>query len=280
MSPRIVGDFSEPDSVREVGGVRLEVLQFGNSTITRINNPVGWRWSTHIKPIVGTESCQSHHVGAVISGRLGVTLDDGTSWEVGPGQAFDFPPGHDGYTVGDKPVVAIEWVSATTWIEPREYARALAALLFTDIVDSTATAAAVGDRAWRGRLSAHDELVRRALASHAGREVNTTGDGFFAYFDGPGQALAAARMIRNGVVDIGLAVRQGVHAGEVRLADGDVQGIAVHEAARVAAAAGAGEVFVSEVARALALGAGYSFESRGEHELKGLDGLRTLYALT
>jgi class 3 adenylate cyclase len=280
MSPRIVGDFSEPDRVGGVGGVRLEVLQFGDIAVTRITDPPGWRWSTHVKPIVGTESCQAHHVGVIVSGRLGVTLDDGTSWEVGPGQAFDFPPGHDGYTIGDEPVVAIEWVSATTWVEPREYARSLAALLFTDIVDSTLTAAAVGDRAWRGRLSAHDELVRRALASHAGREVKTTGDGFFAYFDGPGQALAAAQLIRSGVTDIGLAVRQGVHVGEVRIADGDVQGIAVHEAARVAAAAGAGEVFVSEVARALALGAGYSFEPRGQHELKGLDGPRTLYALT
>src|SRR5262245_55529185 len=279
MAYRVVGDFSQPDQVREVGGVRLDVIQFGDLSVTRITDPPGWRWSTHVKPIVGTESCQAHHVGVVESGRLGITLDDGTIWEVGPGQAFDIPPGHDGYTVGDEPFVAIEWVSATTWVEPWGYARALAALLFTDIVDSTATAAAIGDRAWRGRLSAHDELVRRALASHAGHEVKTTGDGFFAYFDGPGQALAAAQMIRSGMGDIGLAVRQGVHVGEVRIADGDVQGIAVHEAARVAAAAGGGEILVSEVARALTLGAGYSFESRGEHELKGLEGPRTLYAL-
>ena len=279
MSPRIVGDFAEPDRVREGGGVRLTTLQFGDMSVTRIENPVGWRWSTHVKPIVGTESCQAHHVGYQISGRLGVLLDDGTTWEVGPGQVFDFPPGHDGYVIGEEPVVAVEWVGLANWLEPREHARFLAALLFTDIVDSTTTAASIGDRAWRSRLNAHDALVRRALGNHGGHEVNTTGDGFFAYFDGPAQALAAAQAIRTGVVDIGIAVRQGIHVGEVHIGDGDVQGLAVHEAARVAAAAGAGEVFVSEVTRALAMAAGYTFEPRGEHMLKGLDGPRSLFAL-
>src|SRR5688572_22503072 len=214
MSPRIVGDFAEPDRVREGGGVRLTTLQFGDMSVTRIENPVGWRWSTHVKPIVGTESCQAHHVGFQISGTLGVVLDDGTSWEVHPGQVFDFPPGHDGYVIGDEPVVAIEWVGLANWLEPREQSRVLAALLFTDIVDSTTTAAAVGDRAWRSRLNAHDAVVRRALENHAGHEVNTTGDGFFAYFDGPAQALGAARAIREGTAEIGVPVRQGIHVGE------------------------------------------------------------------
>jgi class 3 adenylate cyclase len=279
MPWRIVGDFAEPDQVREAGGVRLTSLQLGDMLVTRIENPVGWRWSTHVKPIVGTESCQAHHVGLQLSGVLGVQLDDGTTWEVHPGQVFDFPPGHDGYVVGDEPVVGIEWVGLANWLEPREQARFLAALLFTDIVDSTATAASIGDRAWRSRLLAHDGVVRRSLRDHGGHEVNTTGDGFFAYFDGPAQALAAAQAIRTGVADIGIAVRQGIHVGEVHIGDGDVQGIAVHEAARVAAAARAGEVLVSDVTRALALAAGYSFESRGEHFLKGLDGARALFAL-
>jgi class 3 adenylate cyclase len=266
--------------VREGGGVRLTTLQFGDIAVTRIENPVGWRWSTHVKPIVGTESCQAHHVGFQISGTLGVLLDDGTSWEVHPGQVFDFPPGHDGYVIGDEPVVSIEWVGLANWLEPREHARMLAALLFTDIVDSTNTAAAVGDRAWRSRLDAHDAVVRRALENHAGREVNTTGDGFFAYFDGPALALRAARAIREGTAEIGIAVRQGIHVGEVHVGERDVQGLAVHEAARVAAAAGPGEILVSEVTRALAIAAGYTFEPRGEHLLKGLDGPRTLFALT
>jgi class 3 adenylate cyclase len=280
VSPRIIGDFAQPDRVQEVNGLRLTTLHFGDISVTRIENPVGWRWSTHVKPIVGTESCQAHHVGLQISGRLGVLLDDGTTWEVHPGQVFDFPPGHDGYVIGDEPVVAIEWVGLANWLEPREQSRVLAALLFTDIVDSTSTAAMVGDRAWRSRLDAHDAVVRRALENHAGHEVNTTGDGFFAYFEGPAQALRAARAIRDGTAEIGLAVRQGVHVGEVHISDGDVQGVAVHEAARVASAAGAGEVFVSEVTRALAMAAGYTFEPRGEHLLKGLDGPRALFALS
>ena len=192
---------------------------------------------------------------------------------------FDFPPGHDGYVVGDEPVVSIEWVGLANWLEPREQGRMLAALLFTDIVDSTNTAAAIGDRAWRSRLDAHDAVVRRALENYAGREVNTTGDGFFAYFDGPAQALRAARAIREGTAEIGVVVRQGVHVGEVHIDERDVQGLAVHEAARVAAAAGPGEILVSEVTRALAMSAGYTFEPRGEHLLKGLEGPRALFAL-
>ena len=129
-------------------------------------------------------------LGLQISGVLGVRLDDGTTWEVHPGQVFDFPPGHDGYVVGDQPVVSVEWAGLADWLEPREQARVLAALLFTDIVDSTATAASLGDRAWRGRLSAHDDVVRRSLRLYGGHEVTTTGDGFFAYFDGPAQAPA------------------------------------------------------------------------------------------
>jgi class 3 adenylate cyclase len=279
MPSRIVGDFGQPDRVQEAGGVRLTTLQFGDIAVTRIENPVGWRWSTHVKPIVGTESCQAHHVGFLISGRLGVLLDDGTTWEVQPGQVFDFPPGHDGYVVGDEPVVSIEWVGLANWLEPRESARVLAALLFTDIVDSTTTAASIGDRAWRSRLDAHDAVVRRALENHGGREVNTTGDGFFAYFDSPARALRAARDIRDGTREIGISVRQGVHVGEVHIGEHDVQGLAVHETARVAASAASGEVLVTEVTRTFAMAAGYSFEPRGEHVLKGLDGPRTLFAL-
>jgi class 3 adenylate cyclase len=120
----------------------------------------------------------------------------------------------------------------------------------------------------------------RGFENHAGHEVNTTSDGFFAYFEGPAQALRAARAIREGAAEIGLAIRQGIHLGEVHISDGDVQGVAVHEAARGAAAAGAGEILASEVTRALAIAAGYSFEPRGDHVLKGLDGPRALYALT
>lgn len=247
--------------------------------MTRIENEVGWRWSTHVKPIVGTESCQAHHVGFMISGRMGVQLDDGTTREVAPAQVFDFPPGHDGYVIGNEPVVSIEWVGLANWLEPREQGRVLAALLFTDIVDSTTTAAALGDRAWRTRLSAHDAMVRRALENHNGHEVNTTGDGFFAYFDGPAQALRAARMIREATAEIGVTIRQGIHVGEVHISSQDVQGVAVHEAARVASAAGPNEILVSEVTRALALGSGYTFEARGEHVLKGLEGPRVLFAL-
>ena len=279
MADRIVGNFGTPDSAQELNGLRQDVVRLGDVTLARTFHPVGWRWSTHVRSFVGTDSCQARHVGIVLSGRLGVVLDDGSSWEAAAGEVFDFPPGHDGYVVGDEPVVAVEWVGVNDWMEPPQDSRVLAALLFTDIVDSTATLSQVGDRAWRSRLAAHDEIVRRVLSEHHGHELKTTGDGFLAYFEVPVEAVQAAVAIRQGVAGIGVPVRQGIHVGEVRLADGDVQGLAVHEAARTAATAGAGEILVSEVTKLLAASSGFRFEPRGEHTLKGLDGPRSLYAV-
>ena len=279
MPARVTGQFSTPDRLRETGGVRQEIVQFGDATIARMTHPVGWRWSVDVRPIVGTSSCQARHVGVILSGRLGVQLDDGSAWEVNPGEPFDFPPGHDGYVIGDEPVVAIEWVGVPNWAEPRQSARALVALLFTDIVGSTSALTALGDRAWRARLEAHNEVVRHVLADNEGTEVATTGDGFFAYFFGPAQALAAALAIRESMAPVGLAVRQGVHVGEVHIGEEDVTGLAVHEAARIAAAADAGEILVSQITRVLAAPSGYTFASRGTFALKGLEGDYELFAL-
>jgi class 3 adenylate cyclase len=280
MAGPVTGSFDTPDSVQELNGLRQEVVHLGDVTMARTFHPVGWRWSTHVKPVVGTPSCQARHVGFVLSGLLGVLLDDGRSWEVAPGEVFDFPPGHDGYVAGNEPVVAIEWVGVSNWMEAPQDSRALVALLFTDIVDSTSTLSRVGDRAWRNRLVAHNEIVRRALSEHHGHELQTTCDGFLAYFEGRVDAVAAAVAIRRGVAGIDVPVHQGVHFGEVRLADGDFEGLAVHEAARTAAAAGAGEIFVSEVTKMLTGTAGFTFESRGEQTLKGLDAPRILFAVT
>jgi pimeloyl-ACP methyl ester carboxylesterase len=157
--------------------------------------------------------------------------------------------------------------------------RALATVLFTDIVDSTATAAQLGDRRWREQLEAHRAAARRAIAAHRGREVDTAGDGFLVTFDGPARAIRCAREIAATTAPLGLRVRAGVHTGEVELLGEKVAGIAVHIGARVAAAAGPDEVWVSGTVRDLVAGSGLAFEDRGTRELKGVPGEWRLFSV-
>jgi class 3 adenylate cyclase len=156
----------------------------------------------------------------------------------------------------------------------------LATVLFTDIVGSTERAAALGDSAWRELLARHHALVRRELARFRGEERDTAGDGFFATFDGPARAIRCSEVIVEGLRELGLEVRAGVHTGECELHDGKVAGIAVSIGARVAALAGPGEVLVSQTVRDLVAGSGLEFEDRGAHELKGVPGEWRLYAVT
>jgi len=153
----------------------------------------------------------------------------------------------------------------------------LATIMFTDIVGSTERAAELGDRPWRDLLAQHNALVRRELGRFRGEERDTAGDGFFATFDGPARAIRCAQAIVSSVRSIGLEVRTGIHVGECELHEGKVAGIAISVGARVAAAAGAGEVLVSSIVRDLVAGSGIEFESRGEHELKGVPGAMHLY---
>lgn len=161
----------------------------------------------------------------------------------------------------------------------REAERALATILFTDIVGSTETAARLGDSRWRDLLERHDATVRRELAVHRGQEVKTTGDGFLATFDGPARAIRCAMAIRDGLRETGIDVRAGIHTGEVELIGTDVGGMAVNIGARVGALGGAGEVLVSSTVRELVVGSGIDFDDRGTHELKGAPGEWRLFAV-
>jgi class 3 adenylate cyclase len=161
----------------------------------------------------------------------------------------------------------------------REPERMLATVLFTDIVGSTDRAASAGDRGWRALLERHDELVRRELKRHRGREIKHTGDGFFAAFDGPARAVHCAAAIAEGVRPLGIEVRAGVHTGECEVRDGDLAGMAVHIGARVGACARSGEVLVSSTVRDLVVGSELRFEERGTRELKGVPGEWRLFAL-
>jgi class 3 adenylate cyclase len=153
-------------------------------------------------------------------------------------------------------------------------------VLFTDIVDSTRRAAAIGDRDWHALLDAHDAIVRSQLARFRGREVNTSGDGFLAMFDGPQRAIRCAMSIRDAVQALGIEVRAGLHTGECEVRGDDIGGIGVHIGARVSALAGPNDVLVSSTLRDLVIGSGLEFVDRGAHELKGVPGEWHLFAVT
>ena len=161
----------------------------------------------------------------------------------------------------------------------REPDRVLATVVFTDIVGSTARAAELGDARWRGVLQEHHAAIRRQLARHGGKEVDTAGDGFFATFDGPARAIRCARTIREAVHDLGLSLRIGLHTGECELVDGKVTGIAVHIGARIAEAAEPDEVLVSSTVKDLVAGSGLQFHDRGAHELKGVPGAWSVFTV-
>jgi class 3 adenylate cyclase len=148
--------------------------------------------------------------------------------------------------------------------------RILSTVLFTDIVDSTARASALGDSRWRALIEQHDAAVRRSIEAHRGRAIKTMGDGFLATFDGPGRAIRCACDIKNSVRALGLEIRSGLHTGEIELMADDVGGIAVTIAARIAALGGAGDVLCSRTVKDLVVGSGLLFDPRGVHVLKGI----------
>jgi class 3 adenylate cyclase len=196
-----------------------------------------------------------------------------------PGAKLAELPGADTYPfhAGDSDLVLDEieeWLTGVR--EGASITRTLATVLFTDIVRSTDLAARVGDARWLELRDAHDEIVRRHLALYRGGEIQTTGDGFLATFDGPARAVHCATMVRDALADLGVEIRAGLHTGEVERPAGDVAGIAVHLAARVMARAEAGQVLVSSTVRDLVVGSGIRFGDRGAHRLKGVPGEWTL----
>ncbi|MDQ6794856.1 MAG: hypothetical protein M3067_08590 [Chloroflexota bacterium] len=272
---------AKPDEVRPFAHGRVEIFELDDMVAGRMVFEPGWRWSLDVKPIAGTPSCQYHHFGIVLSGTLHVEMDDGVSLEIGANSLFEMPPGHDAWVVGDEPWVTIDFAGMRSFARPLEARaeRVLASLVFTDIVDSTATAVRLGDAAWRELLAQHNETTRFAIDYYRGREMATTGDGFLAIFDSAGRAVEAAAMICQRAADLGVNVRAGVHTGEVQLVPGNVRGVAVHTAARIMAEAGPREVLVSATTRDLVAGANLRFELRGRHEMKGLPEPIQLYAL-
>ncbi len=164
-------------------------------------------------------------------------------------------------------------------VQRAEPNRVLASVLFTDIVASTTRAAELGDRAWREVLERHDALVDRVVSEHGGRVVKHIGDGALSAFDGPAMAMRCAEALNEGVSDLAIQLRSGIHTGECEAIEEDLGGLAVHIGARVSAQAGPGEILVSSTVKELVVGSDMQFTDRGEHELKGVPGTWHLYAL-
>jgi class 3 adenylate cyclase len=245
--------FTAPDQVRTFARGRVEIILLDEIEIGGFALQPGWRWSKDVAPIVRTRSCQDRHLGYATSGSLEVAMDDGTKLVIAVGDCYEIPPGHEVEVIGDEPWESLEFASAHTFgLAPEELGeRVLATVLFSDIVGSTAVLERVGDHAWAGVLREHNARLRAAIDRFRGREVVSTGDGFLALFDGAAKAVRA----------------------------GQPRGVGVHAAARVAALAGPGEVLVSGTTRDLLDGSGLVLDPRGDYELKGLSGTRTIFAL-
>ena len=197
----------------------------------------------------------SRYLGAHIKGARVVEL---------PGDQY-FPH------LGDQDAILDEIEEFITGVRPAHMPdRALATVLFTDIVSSTTRAAALGDAEWTRLLDQHDSLAAREVDRHRGRRIKTTGDGILATFDGPARAVRCAQAICESVRPLGIEVRAGLHTGEIELRGDDVGGIAVHIGQRVSALAGPGEVLVSSTVKDLVAGSGITFAGRGSHVLKGV----------
>jgi class 3 adenylate cyclase len=260
-----------PDETRRypLGGGSL--VRIGTHTIGRGVLEPGWRWSTHMAPVMGTASCPVHHLQLLLSGRFAVRMDDGEEVVLGPNDIADIPAGHDAWVVGDEPAILLDIAGNIDAIGvPRGHQRVLTTLLMTDIVDSTRLASQLGDGAWRQRLADHNVAVRVQLARFGGSEVNTTGDGFLAMFASAVSAIRCADAVRRMVRDVGVEIRAGVHTGEVEVMAGDIGGITVHAAARIMSLGGPSEVLVSSTTVDLAEGSGLRFDEAGRHEVKGL----------
>jgi pimeloyl-ACP methyl ester carboxylesterase len=194
---------------------------------------------------------------------------------------IEYPGGDHMFTTGDVEAALgdiEEFITGHRESSSSDLERVLATVLFTDIVDSTRSAATIGDQAWRRLLDNHDQLAIQTIEKHRGTLVKSTGDGILATFDGPGRAVRCALAFGTASKQIGLPLRAGLHTGEIEIRGRDIGGIAVHAAARVMAKSQSSEVLVSRVVTDLVAGAGLKFAERGSHELKGLPGRWDLFA--
>lgn len=274
--------FDTPDETRTLPKAIASVVNLSEVAVGYAAWQPGWRWSSDLRPIAGTEWCEAHHVGYALSGILEVQTEGGDRLQIHGRSVYEIPPRHDAWVVGDEPFVTVEWTSSRVVgiASDGPGSRVLATVLFTDIVDSTLTLERLGDAAWRELLLTHNARIREVINAYRGREISTTGDGFLVVFDGATNAVRCGAAMVRAADALGISIRVGIHTGEVEFIADNVRGVAVHAAARVLSVAGPGEVVVSDTTRGLLEGSGLAFEDAGNHSLKGLSGQRGLFRLT
>jgi pimeloyl-ACP methyl ester carboxylesterase len=279
VAEALAGSASEEDRRALATLIRQSASPGAATALARMNREIDVR---HVLPSIRVPTLilnRTHEHPAIVNGSR--YLADHI-----PGARHVELPGSDHALFASHPeltLAAIEQFLNEAWeeraLQDAEPDRVLATVLFTDIVGSTARAAELGDAGWRKKLEQHHGLIRRLLVRFRGRELDTAGDGFFAAFDGPARAIRCACAVSQGVQELGLEVRAGLHAGECELMNGKVGGIAVHIGARVAAEAGPSEVVVSSTVKDLVAGSGIEFRERGATELKGVPGEWRLFAV-
>lgn len=272
-------NFDDPDETIELERLTSRVVSLGGMTVSLDSHHPGWRWEEHVSPLVGTEWCETHHVGFIISGGGGIRLPDGTEFEVRKGDVIDIPPGHVGWTNGDEPMVMLAWQGVTTWLGPVTVLkeRILVTMLFTDIVDSTGTAHRIGDQRWLDLLAGHNQRMSELIDRYRGGFIKFTGDGMLAFFDGAVRAVKCALACQRAASELGLSIRTGVHTGEVEMTNDDAHGFAIHEAQRIMTHADPDTVLVSATTAALARDTHLVFEALGQIQLRGVDEAMSLY---
>lgn len=280
VSDVVVRDLDRPEAVVSYPLGEAQQVHLAGTVVSRIVLQPGWNWQEHAQPTVGTESCQLYHRGVVLSGRLGVRTDEGEEREIPANHVFDIGPGHITWVEGDDELVMLDWAGGAGFgVTAGTSLPSTATIMFTDIVESTQRAQREGDETWRRTVGMHDDVVRSVLADFGGREMNTAGDSFLVLFDSTERAIRCGLALSEALVRIDISIRVGVHSGEVILAEGEVRGLAVHVAARIVTEADPGEVLVSRITRDLVeTGRGLTFESRGLHRLKGVEGEHELFA--
>ena len=273
LSPQLA---SNPDAVRRMA--KFERLSASPGAIKAYMSMIGTIDVRSILPAVRVPTLVLHRRNdALIRVEKGRDL----ATQIPEAKYIEYNDGDHAFWSGDVETLLgdiEEFITGNRESSSNELERVLATVLFTDIVGSTQSAAAMGDLTWRRLLDSHDQIAKETIEKHRGNLVKTTGDGVLATFDGPGRAVRCALAFGIAAQQVGLHLRAGLHTGEIEMRGQDIGGIAVHAAARVMSKCVSDEVLVSRVVTDLVAGAGLKFSGRGSHELKGLPGQWDLFA--
>jgi len=267
---------ANPDAVNQIARLERNSASRGSIKELLLLNA-----QIDIRPVLSSVRVPTLVLHRRTDAQVPIELGRSLAAQIPDAKFIEYPDGDHAFWAGDAEALLgdiEEFITGHRDGSSSELERVLATVLFTDIVDSTRSAAAMGDQAWRRSLDSHDQLAKQMIDKHRGTLVKNTGDGILATFDGPGRAVRCALAFSTAARQIGLPLRAGLHTGEIEIRGQDVGGIAVHAAARVMAQSQASEVLVSRVVTDLVAGAGLRFTERGSYELKGIPGRWDLFA--